>query len=75
MFSMFTKFGPKWRYGNTIGRILYLMSKRSMIAVISCDGTMLGLYTSQVNAWKIAKPMKALMWRCVPNSDVCTKIE
>ena len=58
-----------------IGIIIYLIPKRSMIAVISCDGTMLGLYTSQVDAWKIAKPMKALMWRCVPNSDVCTRIE
>ncbi len=27
-----------------------------MIAVITVDGAMLGLYTSQVDAWKVAKP-------------------
>ena len=45
-----------------------------MIAVISVDGAMLGLYTSQVDAWKVAKPVNALMWRCTPNSDVCERI-
>ena len=28
-----------------------------MIAVISCDGLMLGLFTSQVDAWQLAKPI------------------
>ena len=46
-----------------------------MIAVISCDGTMLGLFTSQVDAWKAAKPVGATMWRCAPNSDVCERLE
>ena len=46
-----------------------------MIAVISCDGTMLGLFTSQVDAWKEAKPVGAAMWRCAPNSAVCERIE
>ena len=46
-----------------------------MIAVISRDGLMLGLFTSQVDAWKVAKPVGASMWRCAPNSDVCEKIE
>ena len=46
-----------------------------MIAVTSCDGLMLGLFTSQVDAWKVAKPVKALMWRCAPDSDVCEKID
>jgi hypothetical protein len=48
---------------------------KRMIAVISNEGTMLGLYTSQVDAWKIAKPIGASMWRCVPNSDICERIE
>ena len=46
-----------------------------MIAVISRDGFMLGLFTSQVDAWQVAKPVGASMWRCAPNSDVCEKIE
>ena len=47
-----------------------------MIAVITCDGVMIGLYTSQVDAWKVAKPiLGASMWRCAPNSDVCERIE
>ena len=46
-----------------------------MIAVITIDGVMLGLYTSQVDAWKVAKPIiGASMWRCTPNSDVCERI-
>ena len=46
-----------------------------MIAVITCDGAMLGLYTSQVDAWKVAKHIiGASMWRCAPNSDVCEVI-
>ena len=48
---------------------------KTMIAVISSDGLMLGLFTSQVDAWKVAKPVGASMWRCAPNSDVCEKIE
>eukprot|EP01043_Picozoa_sp_COSAG02_P111797 COSAG02_NODE_47967_length_337_cov_0.869748_1_plen_44_part_01 len=44
-----------------------------MIAVISVDGVMLGLHTSQVDAWKIAKPTGASMWRCTPNSGACEK--
>ena len=28
-----------------------------MVVVITCDGVMLGLYTSQVDAWKVAKPI------------------
>ena len=39
-----------------------------------CDGVMLGLYTSQVDAWKVAKPIGASMWRCTPNSDACERI-
>ena len=46
-----------------------------MIAVITCDGAMLGLYTSQVDAWKVAKHIGASMWRCTPNSDVCEVID
>ena len=46
-----------------------------VIAVITSDGVMLGLYTSQVDAWLVAKPRGASMWRCVPNSDLCEKIE
>ena len=46
-----------------------------MIAVMSLDGVMLGLYTPQVDAWKVAKPVRAPIWRCVPNSDVCERIE
>ena len=30
-----------------------------MIAVITIDGVMLGLYTSQADAWKVAKPIGA----------------
>ena len=46
-----------------------------MIAVISIDGAMLGLYTSKVDAWLVAKPIGASMWRCTPNSDVCATVE
>ena len=47
-----------------------------MIAVITCDGAMLGLYTSQVDALKVAKHIiGASMWRCAPNSDVCEVID
>ena len=46
-----------------------------MIAVISCEGLMLGLYTSQVDAWKVAKPVGATMWRCTPNSNVFERIK
>ena len=31
-----------------------------MIAVITCDGAMLGLYTSQVDAWKVAKHIRSV---------------
>ena len=49
---------------------------KTMIAVITCDGAMLGLYTSQVDAWKVAKHIiGASMWRCAPNSDVCEVID
>ena len=48
----------------------------SYVAVITCDGAMLGLYTSQVDAWKVAKHIiGASMWRCAPNSDVCEVID
>eukprot|EP01043_Picozoa_sp_COSAG02_P056786 COSAG02_NODE_6787_length_3361_cov_5.477928_4_plen_76_part_00 len=46
-----------------------------MIVVITPDGAMLGLFTSQVDAWKVAKPIGASMWSCTPNSGVCEKIE
>ena len=47
-----------------------------MIAVIKYDGAMLELYTSQVDAWKVAKHIiAASMWRCTPNSDVCEVID
>ena len=53
----------------------YTFLETMMIAVISIDGAMLGLYTSQVDAWLVAKPVGASMWRCTPNSDACEKIE
>ena len=54
---------------------LALRVPEAMIAVISSDGVMLGLYTSQVDAWKAAKLAGASMWRCMPNSDVCERIQ
>ena len=36
---------------------------------------MVGLYTSQVDAWQVAKPIGAVMWRCSPNSDQCVAIQ
>ena len=36
---------------------------------------MVGLYTSQVDAWQAAKPIGAVMWRCSPNSDQCVAIQ
>eukprot|EP01044_Picomonas_judraskeda_P024260 COSAG03_NODE_6628_length_1027_cov_2.389666_1_plen_39_part_10 len=38
-----------------------------LVAVITRDGHMVGLYTSQVDAWQVAKPIGAVMWRCSPN--------
>ena len=46
-----------------------------LIAVVTRDGRMVGLYTSQVDAWKAAKPLGAVMWRCAPNSDQCVAIQ
>ena len=46
-----------------------------LVAVITRDGRMVGLYTSQVDAWKSAKPLGAVMWRCAPNSDQCVAIQ
>ena len=46
-----------------------------LVAVISRDGCMVGLYTSQVDAWKAAKPLGAVMWRSAPNSDHCVAIQ
>ena len=49
---------------------------RSMlVAVITRDGRMVGLYTSQVDAWQAAKQIGAVMWRCSPNSDQCVAIQ
>ena len=60
---------------NRLRSLSYTLLK-TMIAVITCDGAMLGLYTSQVDAWKVAKHIiGASMWRCVPNSDVCEVID
>ena len=44
------------------------------IAVIGTDGTMYGLFTSQVDAWLVAKPLGATMWRCRPNSQECSVV-
>ena len=46
-----------------------------LVAVITRDGRMVGLYTSQVDAWQAAKPIGAVMWRCSPNSDQCVAIQ
>ena len=46
-----------------------------LVAVITRDGRMVGLYTSQVDAWQAAKPIGAVMWRCAPNSDQCVAIQ
>ena len=46
-----------------------------LVAVITRDGRMVGLYTSQVDAWKSAKRIGAVMWRCTPNSDQCVAIQ
>ena len=46
-----------------------------MIAVVSNNGLLLGLFTSQVDAWKVAEPVGASMWRCTPNSASCERIE
>ena len=48
-----------------------------MIAVMTIDDVMVGLYTSQVDAWKVAKPIiiGASMWRCTPNSEACERID
>ena len=46
-----------------------------LVAVITRDGHMVGLYTSQVDAWQVAKPIGAVMWRCSPNSDQCVAIQ
>ena len=46
-----------------------------LVAVITRDGRMVGLYTSQVDAWQVAKPIGAAMWRCAPNSGECVSIQ
>ena len=46
-----------------------------LVAVVTRDGRMVGLYTSQVDAWQAAKPIGAVMWRCSPNSDQCVAIQ
>jgi hypothetical protein len=46
-----------------------------LVAVVTRDGRMVGLYTSQVDAWQAAKPLGAVMWRCAPNSDQCEAIQ
>ena len=46
-----------------------------LVAVITRDGRMVGLYTSGVDAWQAAKPVGAVMWRCAPNSDHCETIQ
>ncbi len=46
-----------------------------LVAVITRDGRMVGLYTSGVDAWQAAKPVGAVMWRCAPNSDQCVAIQ
>ena len=45
-----------------------------MIAVIAPDGTLLGLFTSQVDAHLVAKPVGGTMWRCRPNSQECSVV-
>ena len=45
-----------------------------MIAVILPDGTLLGLFTSQVDAHLVAKPVGGTMWRCRPNSQECSVV-
>ena len=46
-----------------------------LTARADADGRMIGLYTSQVDAWQAAKPIGAVMWRCSPNSDRCVAIQ
>jgi hypothetical protein len=46
-----------------------------LVAVVTRDGRMVGLYTSQVDAWLDAKPLGAVMWRCAPNNDQCEAIQ
>ena len=46
-----------------------------LVAVVTRDGRMIGIYTSQVDAWQAAKPIGAVMWRCAPNSDQCEAIQ
>ena len=46
-----------------------------LVAVITQDGRMVRLYTSQVDAWQVAKPIGAVMWRCAPNSGECVSIQ
>eukprot|EP01046_Picozoa_sp_COSAG06_P027038 COSAG06_NODE_2363_length_7003_cov_5.261008_4_plen_90_part_00 len=49
--------------------------------VVTVDGegtsseTQIGVYTSQVDAWQVAKPIGAVMWRCAPNSGECVSIQ
>ena len=45
-----------------------------LIAVIAPDNTLLGLFTSQVDAHLVAKPAGATMWRCRPNSQECSVV-
>ena len=52
----------------------YTQYIQMMIAVIAPDGTLLGLFTSQVDAHLVAKPANATMWRCRPNSQECSVV-
>jgi hypothetical protein len=52
----------------------YTQYIQRMIAVIAPDGTLLGLFTSQVDAHLVAKPAGATMWRCSPNSQECSVV-
>ena len=45
-----------------------------LLAVIAPDGTLLGLFTSQVDAHLVAKPVGGTMWRCRPNSEECSVV-
>ena len=45
-----------------------------LIAVIAPDNTLLGLFTSQVDAHLVAKPVGGTMWRCSPNSQECSVV-
>jgi hypothetical protein len=52
----------------------YTQYIQMLIAVIAPDGTLLGVFTSQVDAHLVAKPAGATMWRCRPNSQECSVV-